>query len=160
MARTKLLRNIDLEQLDEKEWESLCNHCGVCCLHKVVDVDSGDIYTTNVVCEFYDINSGRCSVYHHRFKVNPGCTKITPDNIGVLSWLPNCCNYRRIFEKSPLLKTDFFKSCLTIRLIFFTSSPKNIHLFNLYINFKPGKCVTSLMNTTLSVYQIFLESCS
>jgi uncharacterized cysteine cluster protein YcgN (CxxCxxCC family) len=94
-------RNIDLAQLDKKEWESLCSHCGICCLNKILDVKTGDIYTTSVVCEYYDLNSGRCSVYDKRFEFNTGCTKITPDNIPELSWLPNCCSYRRIYEKRP-----------------------------------------------------------
>jgi uncharacterized cysteine cluster protein YcgN (CxxCxxCC family) len=65
---------------------------------------TGAIYTTSVVCEFYDLISGRCSVYENRFEINPLCTKITPANSAELSWLPNFCNYRRACENRPLGK--------------------------------------------------------
>lgn len=110
VAKAKLLRNKNPDQLNEEEWESLCNRCGACCLHKIQDVDTGDIYITSVLCEFYDLKSGKCSVYDNRFHVNPGCIKLTPGNIAELSWLPNCCNYRQIYEKRPLLKPHFFVS--------------------------------------------------
>ncbi len=99
MEQAEFLRNKSLAQLDEKEWESLCNHCGVCCLHKILDVETDDIYTTRVLCEFYDLEAGKCSIYDHRFEVNSGCTKITADNIAELSWLPNSCAYRCFYEK-------------------------------------------------------------
>jgi hypothetical protein len=94
-----------LSELDAAAWEALCCHCGVCCLNKIRDISTGAICTTCVICEFYDLVSGQCSVYKNRFEVNPRCTKITPANIGELSWLPNCCNYRRACENRPLLKS-------------------------------------------------------
>ena len=37
-----------VETLDRAQWEALCDGCGQCCLHKVEDADSGEIYPTNV----------------------------------------------------------------------------------------------------------------
>ena len=110
MAQSNIIQDINLPELSAEEWESLCNHCGVCCLHKVRDVETGDVYITRVVCEFFDLNSGKCSVYGNRLRINPDCTKITLDNIPRLSWLPNTCNYRRAYEKRPLFKTHHLAS--------------------------------------------------
>ena len=32
-----------LSEMNEEEWESLCDRCGKCCVLKVEDVDTGDI---------------------------------------------------------------------------------------------------------------------
>ena len=37
-----------LENLDKKEWESLCDGCGRCCLVKLEDEDTGKIHFTDV----------------------------------------------------------------------------------------------------------------
>jgi len=108
LALPTSFQNIQLSELSEDEWEALCTHCGFCCLHRIQDVETGDIYTTRVLCEFYDLNAGRCSVYCDRFRLNPGCTKITQGNIADLSWLPYSCNYRRAYEKRPLLENRLF----------------------------------------------------
>ena len=36
-----------LEYYSETEWENICTNCGKCCLIKLQDEDSGDIYYTN-----------------------------------------------------------------------------------------------------------------
>ena len=39
-----------LKNLNQKEWESLCDNCGRCCLIKFEDEDTGKYYYTNIVC--------------------------------------------------------------------------------------------------------------
>lgn len=76
-----------------EEWESVCTHCGRCCLLKLEDEDSGDIFYTDVVCRYHDCQSHLCKEYANRCALVPACLKLTPQNIGNLSWIPETCAY-------------------------------------------------------------------
>ena len=39
-----------LAEMTTAEWESVCDHCGKCCLFKLEDEDTGEIAYTSVVC--------------------------------------------------------------------------------------------------------------
>lgn len=80
------------------EWESLCDHCGICCLHKVEDEKTGDVKLIGVSCEFLDTNTCSCMVYEYRLNVKPDCVVLTPDSIRMIKWLPDTCAYRRFAE--------------------------------------------------------------
>lgn len=83
-----------LATLDRAQWESLCDGCGKCCLHKVEDADTGDIYPTNVACRLLDRETARCSDYRHRRALVPDCLRLTQGNVGRIEWLPESCAYR------------------------------------------------------------------
>ncbi len=86
-----------LEALSDSEWEALCDGCGLCCLHKLEDDDTGDVHYTALSCEQLDIDSCRCRDYTHRETLVPGCLKLTPQNYPqMLPWLPSSCAYRRV----------------------------------------------------------------
>lgn len=95
-------RRKGLRELDAQEWESLCDGCGKCCLHKLEDVDSGEIAFTNVACRLLDLGSCRCSNYPERRRLVPDCLMLTPDMVDDLSWLPGTCAYRLIAEGKDL----------------------------------------------------------
>ena len=91
-----------LEEMTHEEWESLCDGCGKCCLHKIDDVNSGEILYTRVACRFLDINTCRCRHYGRRSELVSDCIDLTPEMVRTISWLPDSCAYRRIAEGRDL----------------------------------------------------------
>ncbi len=81
-----------------KEWESLCDGCGLCCLVRFEDEDTGDIIPTRVHCRLFDAQTCSCTDYANRRRHVPDCIKLTPGNVATLSWMPLSCAYRRIHE--------------------------------------------------------------
>ena len=91
-----------LEQMSAAEWESLCDGCALCCLQKLEDEDTGEVYYTNLVCRYLDGKSCRCRDYPNRFSLVPNCAQLTRDNIKRFHWLPKTCAYRLIAEGKEL----------------------------------------------------------
>ncbi|WOE75829.1 YcgN family cysteine cluster protein [Alterisphingorhabdus coralli] len=91
-----------LHSLDRAEWEALCDGCGKCCLHKVEDADSGEIYPTNVACRLLDVTTARCSDYRHRRAFVPDCLRLTKGNVDDINWLPSSCAYKLRAAGQPL----------------------------------------------------------
>jgi uncharacterized cysteine cluster protein YcgN (CxxCxxCC family) len=91
-----------LEQMTVPEWESLCDGCGLCCLVRFEDEDTGEVIPTRVACRLFDDDACRCSDYANRKKTVPDCIKLTPYNIEALEWMPLSCAYRRLYEGKPL----------------------------------------------------------
>lgn len=94
-----------LEQLDRKEWEALCDGCGLCCLQKLQDEETDEIAYTSISCQFLDIQSCKCQVYENRFEHLPECMNLTYDTLNTaLPWLPSTCAYKRVYEGKKLAK--------------------------------------------------------
>jgi uncharacterized protein len=91
-----------LAGMTPEEWEILCDGCGRCCLFKLEDEDSGEIFFTNVACRLLDSDTCRCMDYEYRFQLVPGCVKLTQQNIYDFNWLPDTCAYRRLIFEKPL----------------------------------------------------------
>src|SRR3546814_5386685 len=75
------------------EWESLCDGCGKCCVHKLEDEDTGELMPTNVSCRLLNRRTGLCSDYKHRQAYVPECVRLTAENIRKIDWLPSTCAY-------------------------------------------------------------------
>lgn len=91
-----------LEQMTPAEWESLCDGCGKCCLSKLEDEDSGEIYWTSVACRLFDAEACRCRDYEHRLSQVPDCVGLTPDKVRTLTWLPSTCAYKLVADGDEL----------------------------------------------------------
>ncbi|OZG73521.1 hypothetical protein BTA51_10925 [Hahella sp. CCB-MM4] len=92
-----------LETLDAGQWEQLCDGCGKCCLHKLQDEETDELYFTAVACRFLGTEKVRCKCYKERAEKNPDCLIIKPDNIeSMLEWLPQTCAYRLRSQGMPL----------------------------------------------------------
>jgi uncharacterized cysteine cluster protein YcgN (CxxCxxCC family) len=91
-----------LEEMSQEEWEALCDGCGICCLYKVENTETGVVELTNIVCRFLDTDKCLCQLYENRHSAMPTCIKLTPKNIASLIWLPETCAYRLILAGRPL----------------------------------------------------------
>ena len=92
-----------LDTLTSSEWESLCDGCGKCCLHKIQDEDSGQVWLTAVACRFLDQKEVRCREYSRRAEVEPSCMIISPQAFpDIVPALPDTCAYRLRWEGKPL----------------------------------------------------------
>jgi uncharacterized cysteine cluster protein YcgN (CxxCxxCC family) len=85
-----------LAELNDSEWESLCDGCGRCCLVKLEDEDDGTIYFTDIGCRLLDGASCRCGDYANRTARVHDCVRLTADNLSELNWLPSTCAYRLV----------------------------------------------------------------
>ena len=91
-----------LHEMSAAEFESLCDGCGKCCLHKLEDEDTGDVYYTKVACRYLDHNSCRCQAYTERQQLVAECAVLTPESVKDTYWLPETCAYRLVDEGLPL----------------------------------------------------------
>ena len=83
-----------LSALDRGEWESLCDGCGKCCIHKLEDEETGELHPTNVACRMLDRRAGQCKDYRNRRAYVPDCVRLTVKNVYTTDWLPSTCAYR------------------------------------------------------------------
>ena len=88
--------------MTQQEWESLCDGCALCCLQKLEDEDTGDVYYTDLHCHYLDTKNHQCTVYTDRHKKVPECVWLTPEQAHQFHWLPKTCAYRLIAEGKPL----------------------------------------------------------
>ena len=87
-----------LEEMSRDEWESLCDGCGRCCLHKLRDDDTGRLSFTNVACRLLELRSCRCGDYVNRARRVPDCVSLDAATVRAIDWLPPSCGYRRVAE--------------------------------------------------------------
>ncbi len=92
-----------LSEMNQTEWELLCDGCGKCCLNKL-EIDN-KIYFTCVKCRFLDSNSCLCRIYENRFQKVPDCRNVTLDAVREKPrWLPKTCAYWLLDNNQELPK--------------------------------------------------------
>lgn len=91
-----------LADLSPEQWESLCDGCGRCCLHKLTARDTGEVLYSRVACPLLDLRAVRCVDYPKRHARVPACVPITPDTVKKQRWLPSTCAYRLVAAGQPL----------------------------------------------------------
>jgi hypothetical protein len=98
----KFWQTQSLAELNQQQWESLCDGCGKCCLHKLEDSETGQLFYTNAACHLLNLDTGQCTRYAMRSLLVPDCVQLTPTTIRQLAWLPSTCAYRLLAEGSDL----------------------------------------------------------
>lgn len=91
-----------MSSMSAEEWESLCDGCGKCCLHKLEDEDTGEIAYTNVACRLLNLGTAQCKNYGNRRTFVPDCVQLTAAAVSTLRWLPSTCAYRLLAEGKDL----------------------------------------------------------
>ncbi|WP_100656804.1 YcgN family cysteine cluster protein [Alteromonas flava] len=153
-----------LAEMSQVEWESICDGCAKCCLHKFIDdqnqelsvyeVDGSEtlhdgeqVHFTNIVCELLNTKTCSCSDYANRTVRVPDCVKLTKDNLDKIYYMPPSCSYRRLHEGRglpswhPLLnrgkKTAMHKAGMSVRGKTVCESDVNLDAFEDYIALWP-----------------------
>lgn len=91
-----------LAEMSTKEWESLCDGCALCCMHKLEDEDTGEIFYADLACRLLDLDTCRCSNYANRAKLVADCLILSVDSPEAFDWLPATCAYQRLSRGEEL----------------------------------------------------------
>ena len=92
----------NLAEMTNAEWESLCDNCGKCCLHKLEDEETGQIAFTRVACRLLDLKRCRCTHYAERVRLVPECIDLRQHDFAEYKWLPTTCAYRLLSQGDSL----------------------------------------------------------
>ena len=102
MENKPFWKHKSLSEMTVVEWDSLCDGCALCCMNKIEDEDSGEIFYTNTACQLLDLSTCRCSDYANRARKVADCLQLSVDNIETYQWLPSSCAYRRLANGQDL----------------------------------------------------------
>lgn len=97
-------KNKSLNEFSEQEWESICTNCGKCCLVKLQDDETNEVFYTNLVCKHFDHKTCKCKEYLNRRTLVPECLKLDIYNIDKIEWMPQTCAYRILLTTGDLPK--------------------------------------------------------
>ncbi|AVW91918.1 YcgN family cysteine cluster protein [Celeribacter baekdonensis] len=101
--RPRFWETVPLKKMTPEEWEALCDGCGKCCLNKIEDADTGEVFLTRVACRLLDDQSCQCGQYQIRKNLVPECIQLSPDTIETHAyWMPVTCAYRLLWQGRKL----------------------------------------------------------
>jgi uncharacterized cysteine cluster protein YcgN (CxxCxxCC family) len=99
---TEFWRTKSLDELDTAEWEALCDGCARCCLVKLQDEDTDEVFFTRLACDLLDLSTCQCTRYPQRHTLVPDCIQFEAEEAHTLDWLPVSCAYRMVADGRPL----------------------------------------------------------
>lgn len=102
MSSKPFWREKSLTKMTKKEWESLCDGCGKCCVNVLEDEEDGGLYQTNVACHMLNCSTCQCKDYPNRKKIVPACVTLTPKKLETIDWLPDSCAYVLVYQGKDL----------------------------------------------------------
>jgi uncharacterized cysteine cluster protein YcgN (CxxCxxCC family) len=91
-----------LAEMTSEEWDGLCDGCALCCMHKVEDEETGEIFYTDLACRLLDLDTCRCTDYANRAKKVAECFVLSTEKPEMFDWLPATCAYRRLANGQEL----------------------------------------------------------
>lgn len=101
-SREKFWESKSLDEMNDAEWEALCDGCGKCCLVVLIDEDDDTIHETDVSCRLYNPETRQCRDYQNRHQQVADCVRLTPELSKNLEWMPSTCAYRRLAHGQKL----------------------------------------------------------
>ena len=102
---TKFWETKTLSKMSDKEWESICDGCGKCCLVQLQDDETDELFQTNVACWLFDAKKCQCQSYSERAKLEPSCLIMNKNDIAAsVKFAPSSCAYKLLYEGKPLFE--------------------------------------------------------
>ncbi|BBP45808.1 UPF0260 protein [Thiosulfatimonas sediminis] len=98
----KFWKTKTLDEMNDAEWEAVCDGCGLCCLTKLQDEDTDEIVYTRVVCAYSNPKTAQCTDYANRSINVPACVQLTRERVAEFDWLPDTCAYRILHRGQAL----------------------------------------------------------
>ncbi|MCQ2595092.1 MAG: YcgN family cysteine cluster protein [Treponemataceae bacterium] len=87
-------------ELNEEEWEALCDGCGKCCFIRYEE--KHEPFYTRICCDYLDKKTAKCICYKTRFETQSDCGPVTKEDTVCISRMPKTCAYRLIYEGKSL----------------------------------------------------------
>lgn len=104
-----------LSDMNDAQWEAICDGCAKCCLHKFIDDDDVEeahytdaakgeevMHFTDIACQYLHTKSCQCTEYEDRTELVPHCVKLTQANLPEIFYMPPSCSYRRLHAGQTL----------------------------------------------------------